>query len=399
GRPIDGYTPKGCRPVDMGYNLEESLSSLALYADISGDLNIQKAVEKALFTQLKFMLPDGGIDNSFGTRNFKWTYWGSRTSDGCGLGYLLFAKSHPEFGMAALRNTQLLERCTHDGLLSGGPHYQKIGERSCVHHTFAHAKVLTSILDHGLESSTYEGILPREELRGIEYFSDIDTYQIGCSGYSATITGYDWHYLKGGHAAGGAISLVWQKDVGTVICASMSHYQMKEPNNMQLPRFQHHECLTPRIEYCEAGRRYSNIYDYRCSIIENQGLFQVVGKLSDEDYMAAQASCCNYEIQYLFEDSGFCTHICMTDSGIYILPLISEGSESITRTERGVLLHKKQMDIEVVIETGTLSLPYGEERIYHLAPGFAALKLIIVPYQGKISYGLYFRACSGQAFL
>ena len=26
---------------------------------------------------------DGGWDNSFGTRNNKWTYWGNRTSDGC----------------------------------------------------------------------------------------------------------------------------------------------------------------------------------------------------------------------------------------------------------------------------------------------------------------------------
>jgi hypothetical protein len=29
-------------------------------------------------THLEFMLHDGAWDNSWGTRNFKWTYWGNR---------------------------------------------------------------------------------------------------------------------------------------------------------------------------------------------------------------------------------------------------------------------------------------------------------------------------------
>ena len=37
--------------------------------------------------QEKDKLPDGAWDNSFGTRNYKWSYRGSRTSDGCAAGY------------------------------------------------------------------------------------------------------------------------------------------------------------------------------------------------------------------------------------------------------------------------------------------------------------------------
>ena len=37
----------------------------------------------ALRTHMEFMLPDGAWDNSWGTRNYKWSWWGSRTSDGC----------------------------------------------------------------------------------------------------------------------------------------------------------------------------------------------------------------------------------------------------------------------------------------------------------------------------
>ena len=42
-------------------------------------------------THLEFMLPDGAWDNSWGTRSFKWTYWGGRTSDGFMGGYYLMA--------------------------------------------------------------------------------------------------------------------------------------------------------------------------------------------------------------------------------------------------------------------------------------------------------------------
>ena len=30
---------------------------------------------------LEFMLPDGAWDNSWGTRSFKWTYWGVKSSN------------------------------------------------------------------------------------------------------------------------------------------------------------------------------------------------------------------------------------------------------------------------------------------------------------------------------
>lgn len=46
-------------------------------------------------THLEFMLPDGAWDNSWGTRSFKWTYWGGRTSDGFMGGYYLMAARHP----------------------------------------------------------------------------------------------------------------------------------------------------------------------------------------------------------------------------------------------------------------------------------------------------------------
>ena len=104
GHPLNGVTPKGCRPVDLGYNVEESLPALALYSLLAGDKAVEQQVVAALETHMEFQLPDGAWDNSWGTRNYKWSWWGSRTSDGCHPGFLLMAGHDPRFREAARRN-------------------------------------------------------------------------------------------------------------------------------------------------------------------------------------------------------------------------------------------------------------------------------------------------------
>ncbi len=123
GHPLKGLSPKGCRPVDMGYNVEESLPSLALYSLLADDKPVQEQVVTAMRTHMEFMLPDGAWDNSFGSRNYKWSWWGSRTSDGCQPGFVLMSKLEPRFREVARRNLELMAACTHDGLLYGGPDF------------------------------------------------------------------------------------------------------------------------------------------------------------------------------------------------------------------------------------------------------------------------------------
>lgn len=80
GPNIASETPNGCRPVDLLYNVEESLPNMAYYAVMANDMELFSLVERSMETHLEFMLPDGAWDNSWGTRSFKWTYWGGRTS-------------------------------------------------------------------------------------------------------------------------------------------------------------------------------------------------------------------------------------------------------------------------------------------------------------------------------
>ncbi|MBS1562819.1 MAG: twin-arginine translocation signal domain-containing protein, partial [Bacteroidetes bacterium] len=109
GHPAKEPSPKGCYSVDLGYNVEESLPSLVLYGKLTGDSEVLDLVTQSLKAHLEFMLPDGGWDNSWGTRNFKWTWWGSRTSDGCQPAYALMADRDPVFYKAALQNTRLFD--------------------------------------------------------------------------------------------------------------------------------------------------------------------------------------------------------------------------------------------------------------------------------------------------
>ena len=280
GIPHDSVTERGCRPVDIGYNVEESVPLLIRYALAAKDEPLLEQLTHILRKQLEFMMPDGGWDNSFGTRNNKWTYWGSRTSDGCQAGYALLAERDPVFAEAIGRNTALLERCTGNGLLYGGPEYIKNGEPPCVHHTFTHINALAAVLDAGIEG--YEPDrdpgagwnpqpLPSDD-RGpsVRHFPEIDTWKLTFEKWRATVTGYDFG-LEKGHASGGTMTLLWHEDLGPVLLSSVVDYRLVEPLNMQLSlKKSRHRPLTPRLEILRNGKRYASCYDTKAEISVTQ---------------------------------------------------------------------------------------------------------------------------------
>lgn len=68
GRNKKKLSPKGLLGIDLGYNMEETLNNLVLYALEEKDNELLELLKKSLDTHLQFILPDGGIDNSFGNR-------------------------------------------------------------------------------------------------------------------------------------------------------------------------------------------------------------------------------------------------------------------------------------------------------------------------------------------
>ena len=390
GVPRGRKSKMGCSAVDIGYNVEETLPALLRYALISREKDTAFLAKKGLEAHLDFMLNDGGWDNSFGTRNYKWSYWGSRTSDGCALGYLMAAaleentEKAADCTEAARKNLELLKRYTKDGLLMGGPHYGNAGQPICVHHTFTHAKVLAGIADQETEGwiktedRTFRQEREEQEVV-IRSYLEVRTWKVTAPLFNASVTACDWEYMPGGHVSGGTLSMLSHRRSGPVLCAGMADYSLKEPDNMQLPVGCIHECLAFRIETTVNGERYSSIYEDSAKVQVSGRTIRVWGCMKDMAHCLCPDRKLPYWIEYEFDKqririrAGF-------EEGIMICPVISSSGETVIREEdlNRIEIIKPESSVRITAD-GRMDLPYGTERIFNLIPGFQALKICIIP--------------------
>lgn len=382
GKPRKSVTPRGCNAIDIGYNVEESMAALLRYALIQHDEEVKAAVIASMRAHLEFMLPDGGWDNSFGTRNFKWTYWGSRTSDGCQAAYTALGTEIPEFYEAARRNLELYERCSHGGLLHGGPHYHAHGENPCVHHSFCHAGVLAAALDRGLPEAERVAI-PADNPPAAKYYRELDTWKLASGPFRATVTGYDFDYMQGGHASGGVMTLLWHPKTGPLLATGMTDYSMKEPTNQQQSlRKSTVACLAARVELAADGRRYSQMYDYGSdiSVTERDGgvAVDVSATLADINHapMSRRPAC---QLRYDITPQGatIVGWVSPAAKGAeFVLPVILADDEEYALTDENTATLRRA-GAEVRVEHSGLAAE--PRRIFNFSGGFSALELRIAP--------------------
>ena len=406
GHPLRDLSPKNCRPVDLGYNVEESLPSLALYALITKDKQVLDQVISSLRTHMEFMLPDGAWDNSWGTRNYKWSWWGSRTSDGCCPAYVLLAQYEPRFREVARRNLELMATCTHSGLLYGGPDYFSHGDLPCIHHTFTHAKALATVLDRGGPSLVPKERLrlPRDEAYGIKIFPEIGTRLAAIGDWRATVTEYDWEYVEhvqgggagaagGGHATGGALTLLFHRGLGPILVASMTEYGMIEISNQQAFRDAPHMPLTPRIE-CAGDQPYTSLSDLGAILTvtgsSRQIAFDARGRLLSAKKQPFPQGDVTYHLVYRITETvvEIVASASVTHPGPvsvrFILPVVSRTGELVEHSDPKI--------IQVAKPTGTLIVrteaAQGFEtlpatRTFNLVPGFECIPIVLRMQPGK----------------
>lgn len=406
GHPQTGLSAKHCRPVDLGYNAEESLPALAQYALLTKDEAVLDRTVAALRAHMEFMLPDGAWDNSWGSRNYKWTWWGSRTSDGCHPAYVLLAEHDPRFLEVAQRNLELMAACTHNGLLYGGRDYLTHGDLPCIHHTFTHAKSLATVLDSatGGFEPTQRLSLPREEARGLKHYPEIGTYLAATGDWRATVTEYDWEYVEdvqpghggasgGGHASGGAMSLLYHRRLGPILTASMTKYQMIEIANQQAFRDADHMPLTPRIEYA-LHQTWTSLSDFKAELSAtasgDQIHFVARGQMLTAAHQPVSGGEMRYRLSYnltgasvqiIAETSASAN---LTATPRFILPIIARASEAVTQPA--------PRTIRIVKPNGTLTVrtdaPGGfeqvpQQRTFNLVPGVECVPLTITMQPGR----------------
>lgn len=395
GHPGRYVTPKKCHPVDLGYNVEESLPSLALYASLTSDQAVLDQTLALLRTHMEFMLPDGAWDNSWGTRNYKWTWWGSRTSDGCFPAYVLMARHEPRFNEVARRNLELMAACTHQGLLYGGPDYFAHGDQACIHHTFTHAKALATVLDHGgpPPETAVPVALPRDEAYGLKTYPEIGTRLAAIGDWRATVSEYDCANSGGatphggGHASGGALSLLFHRHLGPLLVASMTEYEMVEPSNMQGFRDSPHMTLTPRIEY--AGEKtYTSLSDLQAVLTATdspgQISFDAHGRMLTVGFQPPPDGDLHYHLVYRLTPSAVeivastSATASLPASPRFILPVVARPGEAVERPDPQTIRVTKPKGIVMVRTDAPQGFEAGwDERTFNLVPGFECVPLAI----------------------
>ncbi|QDV44058.1 hypothetical protein Enr13x_39190 [Stieleria neptunia] len=393
GKPNNNRSGRGLLPIDLGYNVEESLNGVVLYALEVNDTELQDLMVRSLSGHLEFMLPDGAWDNSWGTRSQKWSYWGSRTSDGCQPAFSLMAGYNPAFGTAAIKNAELLQRCTADGLLHGGPHYVSHGIKPCIHHTFAHAKVMALVQDklHAMPKVDASAPLPRVTAQGVKHFPELDVYLAAKGPWRATISAYDSIYKtkKSGllqQPTGGALSVLYHKKVGTLLVSSMARYEMVEPLNMQ-PQPGEDFPLTTRVETRRNGTWYTNLYDLKADVrVKDQAEFSefdIRTTLQDENRKTIEQGPSEFNLKYVLDQDR--VTISATPFGgspapgetALVIPIVSSSDETVRPVSETRIEITKPGGIVVVESNVPMTIHGGKnERVFNMVPGAEAVPII-----------------------
>ena len=294
----EGFIEEGRRlGVDLGYNLDMSLGSLALYSLVTKDEFTRRKVLKSLQVHLYFVYPDGSIDNSWGSRSYKWTTYGSKTAHGCQMAFDLLADEDPRFAVASHLNLAYLRRIMQGGLVGYGPHswLHDPSFTPCIYPTFTRAENLAFAIEYGTTPSKKIPI-PSQRKNWFKYFPSVNVVLVRTDEFMATITAYSYNYGYKDRRyitspTGGCISNLWWNGYGLMQTSSQTVYERHEIMHMPIERDL--LPLTPRIDYYENGKYYTNLYE-------------ISGKLSihSDKEVLVSVSCRGSLKSRNFEDSG-----------------------------------------------------------------------------------------------
>ena len=321
--PHEIVTEKGCHGIDLGYNLEESIQLLLQYAMYIGDEEKLKFYCDKALAHLEFIMPDGAIDDSFGTRHNKWTYWGSRTSDGVEEAFPRVAKYDRRFAKAAALNFDLLKRCTVDGALYAGLMQHGANQPACIHHAFAHTKALALMYLY-MDEKDFENLedvtLPREEEYGVKSFQNGYLKLISVGDMRATVSAVDIIVESDKRCnMGGNLNLLWHKKYGAICAATMHEFYMVEPTNFQqLRNAEKTYCMTPRIICGEYSSDTDKTVEISSSGDKNKVEITIIGNKE-----------LNFKIDYIFESNKVKIAITSEKDAIYMLPIVADNKSEI----------------------------------------------------------------------
>ncbi len=262
--------------VDLGYNIAQSIGFIAMYGRmLPSPMHVERAAD-LLKTHQHFMYPSGAIDNSWGTRSFKWTLEsGTKTAPGIFFSFALLADQDPSFQRGAQLALSYLDQHGRDeqGWLLYGPHAPRHETSSppSNYGTFARAQSVATAAEFAPEAPEV-GQVPADQRDWLKHFPSVKTSVLRTDKVMATVTSYGAiaTYPRESMARGGSISALWFEGYGStgfLQVSSQTLYSRIESKHMPvegqlLP-------LTPRVE-TSSGTYSTNLYDDQASLAATQ---------------------------------------------------------------------------------------------------------------------------------
>ncbi|MBB5440849.1 hypothetical protein HDC92_004553 [Pedobacter sp. AK017] len=272
--------------VDEGYNIAQSIGYIALYGILKEDVRIRQIAANLLKTHALFVYPNGSIDNSWGTRSFKWNYEsGTKTAPGVYFSFALLADMDPEFGAAGLKCLDYLNtRAMQDGWIGYGPHAAEHASSSppCNYSTFARAQSIALAIEYGPKTKIQvKSPSSSQDHNWYKFFPDMKVAVIRTAKMMATVSAYGEirRYPRESVCRGGSITNLWYDGFGTngfMQSSSSSSYQRIE--ELHMPIEKDLLPLTPRVGFTKDTTYYSNIFeaDARMNVLKESDHVKVV---------------------------------------------------------------------------------------------------------------------------
>jgi hypothetical protein len=365
--------------VDLGYNIAQSIGYIALYGLLVDPKYLTNAVT-FLKTHEYFIYPNGAIDNSWGTRSFKWTLEsGTKTAPGVYLSLGLLADKDPTF----LRGEQLAMAYLQDDALDAqnwvvyGPHADRHTTTNPpnIYATFARAQAIATVIEYGTDATSIAPI-PADGKNWFKYFPTVATSVLRTDKVMATLTSYanDGVYPRDSVVRGGSASFVWFEgygDTGFLQVSSQTNYQRIEAMHMPiegtlLP-------LTPRVE-TSSGAYSANVLDDQAKLSVAQVGASIVatssGQLRDA---TGAASGITFTWKHTFDAAAYTKELTLSaTSNVRIVEpfvdntgnqyAVSESELKITTKEGGVWA------LTVDASSGPVTLTGGENKAEYWSP-------------------------------
>jgi hypothetical protein len=308
--------------VDEGYNIAQSIGYIALYAIWKNDARIRQIATNLLKTHALFVYPNGSVDNSWGTRSFKWSYEsGTKTAPGVYFSFALLADKDSEFETTGLKCLEYLNsQRLPDGWISYGPASSNHATSNppCNYSTFARAQSIALAIEYGTKPQN-KAASPSQKGNWYKFFPELNLAVIRSGNMMATVSAYGQisRYPREAVCRGGSITNLWYDGFGkNGFLQSSSSSSYKRIEALHMPVENDLLPLTPRIEFTNDSIYFSNLFEDSASmhVLKESDNIKVVttGRMMSLKGVKSQVS---YSLTNRFYDSYLIKEITVGGEG------------------------------------------------------------------------------------